>query len=303
MDDILKNEKKMLIEERLNNINKLHENLKFTLEREENQELPVLDMKIMHDYKTGQLSSTWYNKPTDTGLIMNYHALAPKRYKRSVVSGFVHRIYRACSSWQNFHLSIEKAKRVLEKNQYPPTFYEPIIRQALYNILNSDLENQPPLQTNVQNQIEKKNIFVQYRGKSTDEYARALHKIKAPCIIVMTLRKLKTVLPSLKPQVDKLMRSGVIYKLTCPRCSACYVGQTGRHMLTRFKEHLQRAGPMKTHLNQCKTDLTEEKVEILQSTARGEGYLLTLEALYIRELKPTINTKDEYRTRELIIKL
>ena len=303
MDDRLKNEKKMLIEERLNNINKLHENLKFTLEREENQELPVLDMKIMHDYKTGQLSSTWYNKPTDTGLIMNYHALAPKRYKRSVVSGFVHRIYRACSSWQNFHLSIEKAKRVLEKNQYPPTFYEPIIRQALYNILNSDLENQPPLQTNVQNQIEKKNIFVQYRGKSTEEYARALHKIKAPCIIVMTLRKLKTVLPSLKPQVDKLMRSGVIYKLTCPRCSACYVGQTGRHMLTRFKEHLQRAGPMKTHLNQCKTDLTEEKVEILQSTARGEGYLLTLEALYIRELKPTINTKDEYRTRELIIKL
>ena len=193
--------------------------------------------------------------------------------------------------------------RVLEKNQYPPTFYEPIIRQALYNILNSDLENQPPLQTNVQNQIEKKNIFVQYRGKSTEEYARALHKIKAPCIIVMTLRKLKTVLPSLKPQVDKLMRSGVIYKLTCPRCSACYVGQTGRHMLTRFKEHLQRAGPMKTHLNQCKTDLTEEKVEILQSTARGEGYLLTLEALYIRELKPAINTKDEYRTRELIIKL
>ena len=104
----------------------------------------------------------------------------------------------------------------------------------------------------------KKNIFVQYRGKSTEEYARALHKIKAPCIIVMTLRKLKTVLPSLKPQVDKLMRRGVIYKLTCPRCSACYVGQTGRHMLTRFKEHLQRAGPIKTHLNQYKTDLIEE---------------------------------------------
>ena len=82
----------MLIEERLNNI-KLHENLKSTLEREENQELSVLDMKIIHDYKTGQLSSTWYNKPTDTGLIMNYHALAPKRYKRSVVSRFVHRIY------------------------------------------------------------------------------------------------------------------------------------------------------------------------------------------------------------------
>jgi len=27
-------------------------------------------------YHQGRLSSTWHNKPTDTGLILNYHALA-----------------------------------------------------------------------------------------------------------------------------------------------------------------------------------------------------------------------------------
>ena len=74
-------------------------------------------------------------------------------------------------------------------------------------------------------------------------------------------------------------------------------------MQTRLKEHLQRAGPVKDHLNQCNATLTDENVEILQSTSRGEGFLLTLEALHIRELKPSINTKDEYRSRELVIKL
>ena len=127
MDDILKEEKKEKIEQKLEEINSLHSNLKFTLEREKDGELPVLDMKILHDHNTGRLESTWYSKPTDTGLIMNYHTLAPKRYKRSVVTGFVHRIYRACSTWPHFHQSLEKAKRILEKNQYPPAFYDPLI--------------------------------------------------------------------------------------------------------------------------------------------------------------------------------
>merc|ERR1712215_93680 len=62
-------------------------------------------------------------------------ALAPKRYKRSVVTGFVYRIHRACSTWPHFHQSLEKAKRILEQNQYPPAFYDPLIRQTLQDIL------------------------------------------------------------------------------------------------------------------------------------------------------------------------
>ena len=146
MDDILKENKAHLCEQKLESINQLHTNLRFTLEREQKQQspvasLPVLDMRILHDHDTGKLSSTWYNKPTDTGLIMNFHALAPKRYKRSVVSGFVHRIHRACSSWPLFHDSLEKAKRILEKNQYSPAFYEPIINKTIELLVCPSEEN------------------------------------------------------------------------------------------------------------------------------------------------------------------
>lgn len=304
MDDIVKDQVVKDLDQKLISVNSLHRNLTFTHEREVDEEIPVLDMKLLHDHATGRLASTWYNKPTDTALIMNFHALAPKRYKRSVVTGFVHRIHRACSTWENFHVSLEKAKKVLEKNQYPPPFYEPLINQALCDILkvNHPEPQTPPASTD-QAKTEKLKVKIQYRGKSTEDYARALHKLNAPCMLVMTLRKLKSVLPSLKPPVEKMMKSGIVYHLTCPRCSACYVGETCRHLQTRLKEHHQKAGPMKTHLAECSTSIPEENVKILHSTTRGESYLLTLEALHIREQKPALNTKDEYKSKELIIKL
>ena len=299
MDDIVREMNTAQINNKFVEINKLDENLKFTMEREEDHSLVHLDMRIIHDKESGKLTSTCYNKPSDTGLIMNYHILVPKRYKRSVVSGFVHRIHRACSTGQHFHESLEEAKCILERNQYhPPTFYEPIVKESLDRII-----NQPGVEqtlTKTQEKVEKKSLIIQYRGKCTEDSARALHKIEAPCTIIMTLRELKTVFPSLKTPVEKLLRSGVVYKLKCPRCPACYVGQTSRHLQSRFREHLNNQGPMKYHLSQCEVSMKEEDVKILHSTSRGDAYFLTLETLHIQKLKPTINTKDEYRSRTLV---
>lgn len=98
MDDYLRNIKTNQIENVLQNINNLHPSLKFTVENERNGELPFLDM-LIYRKQNGLLESTWYSKKTDTGLLMNFHALSPDKYKLSVVSGMVHRIIRACSTW------------------------------------------------------------------------------------------------------------------------------------------------------------------------------------------------------------
>ena len=288
-------------------------------ENEVDHSIPFLDMKIYNN--NGTLSSTWYTKPTDTGLIMNFHSLAPRKYKRSVVSGFVHRIYRACSSWFLFHESLVKAKNILEQNQYPPTFYEPIVNATLDKIINpipnsnSDVESEISVSTDTcsddsedidictHNILDKDKfmLFVQYRGKCTEDYAQSLHKINAPYRIVMTLRKLKTVLPSLKNPVEKMMKSNVVYKINCPRCQSCYVGQTRRQLQHRFSEHISK-GPVKTHMENCNVTIDHRNIEIIGSTTRGEKHLLTLEALHQRKLNPSLNTKDEYRSRTLTIK-
>ena len=195
---------------------------------------------------------------------------------------------------------MEKAKRVLEQNQYPPSFYEPIINNSLHRIIeNKSVISTKPLPS--EPTTKKYPLIVQYRGKCTEDYARALHRCSAPCMMVMTLRKLKTTMPSLKPPIEKMLRSGVVYKITCPRCNACYVGQTSRHLQTRFKEHKRNSGPVNNHITSCAANVTEEDVEILATTSRGEYHLMTLEALWIREVAPGMNTKDEYRSRTLTI--
>ena len=169
------------------------------------------------------------------------------------------------------------------------------------NILHNG-DDDTPIRLNV-DEKDKFRLFVQYRGTSTDHFAKSLHNCEAPCRVIMTLRKLKTVMPSLKPPVEKALRSGVVYQIKCPRCQACYVGQTGRHLTTRFKEHQSKKGPVKTHFSECGVPLEIDMVEILASNQKSEQHRLTLEALFIREIKPSLNTKDEYRSRELRIRL
>ena len=63
------------------------------------------------------------------------------------------------------------------------------------------------------NQVEKPDdeeetthkMFLQYRGQVTEDYLKALNRIKAPCKVILTLRKMKTVLPSLKSDVEKAL--------------------------------------------------------------------------------------------------
>jgi len=81
---------------------------------------------------------------------------------------------------------------MLEKNQYPPSFFNPIIKQTLEKI-------QIPKSTDVEEEkddpAEEKLIFIQYRGKITEQFERSLKRCNIPCKVITTIKKLKTVLP------------------------------------------------------------------------------------------------------------
>ena len=116
---------------KLNQINQLHPNLKFTMEEmtkddakeDEVGRIPFLDMELIQ--KTdGAVESEWYTKPTDTGIIMNWYAIAPLRYKTNLVMGFVNRIWSATTNYESFDRGCKKAKVVLIRNQYPKSWVD-----------------------------------------------------------------------------------------------------------------------------------------------------------------------------------
>ena len=86
------------------------------------------------------------------------------------------------------------------------------------------------------------------------------------------------------------------YKITC---------HTRRHLITCFNEHKnKKEGTVKSDFWSCvKLKASCEHIEFMDTTEKGLDHLLTLEVLYIRDLKPKLNTKDESRNKELILKL
>ena len=290
MDDVLRDIRNNEIENKLEQINNLHPSLKFTVERQINGSIPFLDMRITN--LNGKLSSTWYTKRTDTGLTMNFHAVAPLRYKRSVVSGMIHRIIRACSNWSAVHESITKAKKILENNQFPPSFYEPIIKKCLNSVCDKD---EKVVEEDSLDDKKEKLLFLQYRGKISDQFQNVLRRIEAPCKVIYTLQKIKTVMPSLKTPVEKSLKSGTVYQIKCSRCQSCYVGQSSRHLGNRIKEHARPGCAVGKHFKNCHQKVSMNDVNILASSSRSYQ-LLILEALFIKDIKPGINVKDEYRS-------
>ena len=306
MDDILTTIRKHELANKLDKINLLHPNLTFTSESEVDGRLPFLDLCIVHT--NNDLYTTWYTKPTDTGLIMNFHAIAPRRYKRAVVQGFVYRIFRACSNWKAFDDSICRAKQVLERNQYPPEFYDAIINQTLEKIIMKSVPSQStapaiPATTTTTASPKSYILRLQYRGRETDNLIRQLNKVSVPIRPVLTLRKLNTIMPSLKPSVPLPLRNRVVYHIECPGCQASYVGSTVRHLHTRFAEHRNINKPVGAHFAACIGRKPEwDDIKILVATTCTEDYLRALEALYINEVRPTLNTHDDYNSRVLTLR-
>ena len=54
-------------------LNRQHPNIKFTIEKEKNNQLPFLD--ILNDSSSNKLVTSVYRKPTYTGLLTNFNSL------------------------------------------------------------------------------------------------------------------------------------------------------------------------------------------------------------------------------------
>ena len=276
--------------------NTIHNKLKFTAELEDpEQGLAFLDMRLK--VRDGRIHISWYTKKTDTGVLLNYNACCPRVYKSGIVTGAIHRIFNATNSWAAFSDGINAVQQMLRDNQYPAGMVRKLTNSALSNILQpsgriaqepkSSEQNEPP-----------PSLKLEYRGPDTDKLATKLKKATEKCNIYFTTCKLRNMLPSLKSRIPVNIRSSVVYSICCPTCSGAYIGQTVRHLSTRIKEHARKGSPVSEHFRACDAVVTMGDVELLDSS-RHTRTLMALEAIYIRRKKPSLNTRDEYRSRRL----
>ena len=83
----------------------------------------------------GNLPTRWYQKPTDTGLILFFRALSPMQSVESIIEGMVHHIFITTCSWQLFHEVLSRLMKTWKNNQYSAKLYHTVARRSLSKIL------------------------------------------------------------------------------------------------------------------------------------------------------------------------
>ena len=144
-------------------------------------------------------------------------------------------------------------------------------------------------------------MVVQYRGKENLIFAnKGRNKVRENLFFFKT-RKLKTCLPSLK-YFSLDLKSKNVHKIFRAGCNSTFVGQVVRHLTTRNDEHRRENSSVGQHLRQYGNDGTSAGMswEVVDQ-ANTNVRLLTLEELHIQKERPSINTRDGIRSRELTL--
>ena len=76
-------------------INTQHSNLKFTVEYENNNQLPFLYTLVKRN--SYQYFTTLYRKPTFTGVYLNWTSLTSRKYKTGLIKCLMNRIWKICT--------------------------------------------------------------------------------------------------------------------------------------------------------------------------------------------------------------
>ena len=115
--------------------NKLHPNFQFTIkEFDSNRNLAFLDLNVNVD-SGKKFTCGCYQKPTETGTILNFRGCAPLQYKRKAIEGTFHRVFRSTSTWEDFDPALEKNRKQWIENQFPKNWSDRVAFEILKKII------------------------------------------------------------------------------------------------------------------------------------------------------------------------
>ena len=201
--------------ERLNNVD---ETIQFTFEEEHDGSLPFLDTKI-HRTNNGLLFDV-YRKPTYKNDLIHYYSHHDNNIKMGMIIGFQLRAIRICSP-QYLEKEQQNILNCFSSLKYPKTFIQKAKEKATKIMARqrSEETNKPRLilPTNNLSHAAKQNLTETFQVVS----------------------KTSPTIKNLIQRRPKSTKTGNIYKIPCHDCDKEYIGETGRELEKRIREHRQ----------------------------------------------------------------
>jgi hypothetical protein len=203
--------------------NKQHKAMKFTITEENNRQIAVLDLNIYN--KQGRIEIDIYRKPTYTDTTIN-NSCHPGEHKMAAFKNWIHTIHKLPLQNANKIKELNTIANIAESNGYN--------RKQIIRLDNAIRINEH--QKTAESKDQKKWVTFTYTGN----YIRTITKLFKHTKVQIAFKTRNTIGNLLKEMrnINKLEQAG-IYRLKCMDCQKVYIGQTGRSLNIRYKEHIR----------------------------------------------------------------
>lgn len=216
-------------EQILNQINLLHKNLHFTIEKQNNDELNYLDLTIGYNKNKNGFKYKIYRKPTQTSNTIPLNSNQPPQHKMAAYNSLIYRMLKIPLSRKEMTKERNIIFQIADENGYQPKTIHRLERKIKNKLIRSHSN---------QNKLKENSTWTAftYIGPKTDRLTKIFKKHNIN-ISYKPNPKLIQKITLQNPKDDKFENG--IYSIKCSDCkpNRYYIGQTKKQLSQRYEEH------------------------------------------------------------------
>ena len=270
----------MDLDDKLQKLNSVDPNIQLTIEKEKEGSIPFLDTELVR--MGHSIKFKVYRKPTNREDYVHYFSGHNDRIKRGIVLGFFLRALRVCSP-EYLDGEIQHIIASFTELKYPKGLLLNLKRKAIA------IRNRPKIATTRKEDIRYISIPNSTAAKTI---ANRLETTNVK-VAFTTGRKVSEIVS--QNSKTCLGDKSVVYKIPCKSCHRAYIGETGRGLEKRLKEHQRDFKNNMDHsalvIHAHHTNhLPDWKGAIILAKCKSKGLRKATEAAHIAT-NETINTR------------
>ena len=243
------------------------------------QSINYLDMTITRTSK--DINIDMYRKPTNSNVTIHQNSNHPQDHKDAAYRYYANRMKELSNTKQAISLERIRITEIARQNGYPKQYINNIIqKQAARNSLN-------PVNTgDTQAEQIPKTKWVTFTYYSP--LIRKITNLFRGTQLRVAFRPTNTITQLLSSKKHNENSSG-IYEIACNTCKLKYVGQSGRDITTRYKEHIRyirtnnSTSAYATHILDLRHEYgtAKDTLKLIQQCRKGQQ-MNSWENLYIQ---------------------
>ena len=158
-------------------LNQCHSFLKFTIEMESNDMLPILGTQLLN--KHTQVETKVYIKPTNTGLLLHCKSHVDDRYKRGLLRIMLDHTFRLLSNWSYFSEECDRLKLLFSWLKYP----DKLANSTFSCFITAEVSDQPVSSLTVSDRTDPIRVVLSFKYQASADIVRVQIKDFMKCFL------------------------------------------------------------------------------------------------------------------------